>query len=67
MRLDISFEIDNAAFVTEPGFRQGTEASFVLIKVAQELNKLSVLETGSEGIIRDFNGNTVGVWKIKDE
>lgn len=59
-RLEI--ETTNAAFGDDPGADRERELARILREVAARA------ETGqTSGAVHDYNGNTVGTWKLTDD
>ncbi len=62
MKFKTEIDLDNAAFIDN-----SNELSNALEEIAIKVGEISYLNTagGFNGIIKDSNGNTVGVWTIK--
>lgn len=63
MQLTLHMRLNSAAFFDLEGGRDGTEVARILHRLADDLDATGI--TGSEaGVLTDFNGNTVGAWRI---
>jgi len=67
MHFTLRFETDNAAF-GDSADERANEIARILRGIADKLYADSDLAGGDhEGVIRDLNGNTVGLWRCVSE
>lgn len=62
MKFKAEIDLDNAAFIDN-----SNELPNILEEITIKVGEISYLNTagGFNGIVKDSNGNTIGIWTIK--